>query len=115
MKRARITTATKERRLKRQRKERAYSKWRKTVLAERGGCEQASRQCRGSATAYGGADLHHIWRRGAGGPWMERANVAALCRFHHRWAHDNPKAAADFLLLGKPAYKQRVERGDNGD
>ena len=67
---------------------RRYRRWRRVVLAERGGlCER----CAARGLYVAAQDLHHLEPLAVGGPLMDRGNVAALCRSCHLAAHAPPR------------------------
>jgi len=56
-------------------------------------CALHRRQC------WGPVDVHHIRPVGRGGPRLNEANLAVLCRMHHGWVHDHPYEATELGLL----------------
>ena len=91
-------------RARRARTDRAYSAWRKVVLAERPRCEVCQE--------HAADELHHRRRRSRGGALMCRDNVVAVCtrpwtRNCHARIHANPTWAREHGYLvfeGDPAW-----------
>lgn len=50
--------------------------------------------------------VHH-WRRRSQGGSNDLTNLVCLCDKHHKWVHDNPRAAQDLGLLARHRWEFR--------
>jgi hypothetical protein len=85
-----VRTPLRQKSEKRKTEELIYSEKRRDYLSVHPFCEFDG--CHKLAS-----DIHHRARRGA--HYLDVSTFVGLCRYHHRWVHDNPAEAKEKGLL----------------